>query len=236
MDKAARISVPIASNAPPVAQKPTDATRQHTATKRIETRASPPTQDPTNPAAAAGRHAQESHVTSCTTRPSTSFASPNTDMRPATLPPKAAGRRKASKPAKLDRTSFAKQTNRDDGHEATPAAEHPATSQHTSTRPAPVNLPSRSTGTRTLPKSIAALGQPPTSRPPFKILKRDVGTDPKDPAYFPLAKQKTLLCYGKSSELPSSSNNTCNAISSTNNLAGNRRNIATQTDARDFRH
>ena len=32
---------------------------------------------------------------------------------------------------------------------------------------------------------------------PTKILTRNVGTDPKDPTVFPLAKQKTLLCYGK---------------------------------------
>ena len=40
---------------------------------------------------------------------------------------------------------------------------------------------------------------------PLRILTRSVGTDPKDPSVFPLAKQKTLLCFEKRDRVPTQS-------------------------------
>ncbi len=60
----------------------------------------------------------------------------------------------------------------------------------------------------TAQRQLRVLHLPATQAHSSRTSTRSVGTDPKDPSVFPLAKQKTLLCYERSKRPTSSSMST----------------------------
>ncbi len=110
--------------------------------------------------------------------------------------------------------------------------------QVTSSLPVPPGLPSTSTGIKPLRVVVTPVELPLTrSQPPLpkRILKRDAGTDPRDPTFFPLAKQKTLLCYRKrSNNTPPGTTSPSTHPAPNPNLPSNE--ASTQTEDQDFQH